>query len=208
MTAREEEYWSKFASSFESDQEYVAGKSAIRALVKRLQEERDLHEIIEFGCGTGRFTRAIANKARRVTATDLSDEMLAVARIRLRRLKNVTVQKADCYSTPFPSASFDTVLMVNLIHLVEKPHDALIESYRILRDGGTLLIASGTNYEAKEADVTKRAIRFLERFGMPPPHFKDRLSPDDLASLVVDAGFQVEEVQRIKSFLYLKCNKK
>jgi len=204
MSGRKEEYWSRFAQSFEDDQEYVAGKSSIQTLVKRLKGERDLQEVIEFGCGTGKFTKAIAKNAEHIIATDLSDEMLEMATIRLRRFKNVTVRKADCYHTSFPSGRFDTVFMANLIHVIEYPHDTLRESHRISRNGGTLLIASFTNYGRKESDMIRTATRYLERFGMPPPYFRDKLSPDELAHLVEGAGFQVREVQLLKNWLYLK----
>ena len=209
MKERKEEYWSKFARSFEADQEYIVGKGNVLALVRRLQEERDLKDVIEFGCGTGRFTKAIARNAKRIVATDLSDEMLEVAKVRLSRFPNVTVQKADCCRTSFPSARFDTVFMVNLIHVIENPSDALAESYRILRNGGRLLVASGTNCGAKESNVRGRVTRWLERFGMPPSGFQSNLSPDQLASLAEGAGFRVDEVQLIKSWwLYLNATKK
>jgi len=208
MKERKEEYWSSFARSFEADQEYVAGKSSIQALVRRLQKERDLKEVIEFGCGTGRYTKEIARNAKHIVATDLSDEMLEVARIQLSKFPNVTVQKADCCRTSFPSARFDTALTVNLIHVIENPSDTLGESYRILRNEGKLLVASGTNYGAKQSEVKGKVTRWLERFGMPPSGFQPNLSPDGLASLAEGAGFRVDDVQLIKGWLYLKATKK
>lgn len=79
MKERKEEYWSKFARTFEADQEYIAGKGNVQALVRKLHEEHDLKEVIEFGCGTGRFTKEIARNAKHILATDLSDEMLELA---------------------------------------------------------------------------------------------------------------------------------
>ena len=208
MKNRKEEYWSRFARSFEADQEYIAGKGNVQALVRKLHEEHDLKEVIELGCGTGRFTKEIAGNAKHIVATDLSDEMLEVAKIRLSRFPNVTVQKADCCRTSFRSAIFDTVFMVNLIHVIENPSDALRESYRILRNGGKLLIASGTNYGAKESDIRRRVTRYLKVWGMPPSSYQTSLSPDELASLVESAGFEVDVVQHVKLWLYLKATKK
>ena len=208
MKNRKEEYWSRFARSFEADQEYIAGKGNVQALVRKLHEEHDLKEVIELGCGTGRFTKEIAGNAKHIVTTDLSDEMLEVARIRLSSFPNVTVQKADCCRTSFRSAIFDTVFMVNLIHVLENPSDALRESYRILRNGGKLLIASGTNYGAKESDIRRRVTRYLKVWGMPPSSYQTSLSPDELASLVESAGFEVDVVQHVKLWLYLKATKK
>jgi ABC-2 type transport system ATP-binding protein len=208
MKERKEEYWSKFARTFEADQEYIIGKGNVQVLIRKLHEERDLKEVIEFGCGTGRFTKEIARNAKHILATDLSDEMLELAKVQLNAFPNVTVQKADCWRTSFRSARFDTVFMVNVIHVIENPSDALRESYRILRNGGKLLIASGTNYGAKESDIRRRVTRYLKVWGMPPSSYQTSLSPDGLASLVESAGFAVDVVEHVKLWLYLKATKK
>jgi predicted TPR repeat methyltransferase len=53
MLAHKEKYWSKFARTFDEDQEYVVGKTILQAIDKRLSEECYLRDVIEFGCGTG-----------------------------------------------------------------------------------------------------------------------------------------------------------
>jgi len=80
---REERYWSRFARSYDRDGEYVVGKPILEAILETLSEEQDLGDCLEFGCGTGYFTRAIAGQARHVIATDLSEAMLEVARTQL-----------------------------------------------------------------------------------------------------------------------------
>jgi ABC-2 type transport system ATP-binding protein len=139
---RKEEYWSRFASTFDEDQTYVAGSAVQQSIIDRLSGQRDLGELIEFGCGAGFFTKALAANADHVTATDLSDEMLAAARTQLATLPNVTLEKVDCGQTAFPDKKFGSVFMANLIHVVENPSMVLRESYRILDDGDLLLIVT------------------------------------------------------------------
>jgi SAM-dependent methyltransferase len=43
---------------------------------------KDCERALEIGCGTGRFTRALARRVAHVTAIDLSPEMIRVARTR------------------------------------------------------------------------------------------------------------------------------
>ena len=73
MREQKEGYWGKFALTYDNDQEYIAGKAILQAITTKLHEERDLGEVIEFGCGAGYFTKVIAGKARHVIATGLSD---------------------------------------------------------------------------------------------------------------------------------------
>jgi ubiquinone/menaquinone biosynthesis C-methylase UbiE len=197
---KRERYWSKFANNFDEDETYVVGEPIQQALVERLSGETGLGELIEFGCGTGFYTKALAGNASHVMATDLSDEMLAVARTQLKDLQNVTVEKADCEKTAFPDGKFGSAFMANLIHIVENPSAIVREAYRILKDGGLLLIVDFTGYGMKRFEVMKMGIRYLRKWGKwgkPPGYFRSNLSPDDLRSLVGSAGFKVEEVQLI-----------
>lgn len=196
---REERYWSRFAHSYDRDGEYIVGKPILQAIVKKLSEERDFGDSVEFGCGTGYFTRVIAKHARHVLATDLSDEMLGAARTQLSELQNVTVLKADCANTGFPAERFDSVVMANLIHVIDDPLPCLQESYRILRDGSLLIVIDFTSYRLGLLKTARLGLRYLRRWGMPPRHGRDALSPEELARLVESAGFRVKNAQLLEA---------
>ena len=211
MLEHEERYWSRFARTYDEDQEYVVGEAILKVIIKRLFEEPDLGEVIEFGCGTGYFTKAIAKKARNVIATDLSDEMLEMARIQLKEFRNITLQKADCEDTSFPSARFDTVFMANLIHVLINPTKVLQESHQILKNGGLLLIVDFTGYSMNWFEKIKLGIRYLRKWGIQPRYARNNLSPDELSSVVGNVDFKVEEVQIVgdkTKALYLRGRKK
>ena len=206
---KKEKYWSKFANTIDEDEKYMAGGTAQQLIIERLSKESGLGELIELGCGTGLYTKALAANAGHVMATDLSDEMLVVARSQLKDLQNVTVEKADCEKTDFPNGKFGSAFMANLIHIIETPPTTLKEAYRILKDGGLLLIFDFTGYGMKPFELMKMGIRTLRRGYRPRRHFRS-LSPDGLRSLVESAGFKVEEVQLIgdrSKAVYLKGRK-
>ncbi len=208
---KKEEYWSKFANDYDEGLDYIVGKDIQQEIIKKLSEEHNLGDVLEFGCGTGYFTKVIAKNSKDVIATDLSDEMLEVARTLLKEFQNITIQKADCENVSFPSGKFDTVFMVNVIHFIKNPTKALRESYRILKDGGLLLLVDYTSYSMKWYKKMKLGIRFIKKCGMPPRYFQTNLSPDDLCSLVEGAGFKIEKIQLIgekTKALYLKGRKK
>jgi ubiquinone/menaquinone biosynthesis C-methylase UbiE len=207
---KKERYWSRFAHTYDRDGEHIVGKPILQAIGKHLADERGLGEVIEFGGGTGYFTRAIARNARHVIATDLSDKMLEIARTQLGEFQNVTVQKADCASTDFPAERFDTVLMVNLIHVIDDPARCLQESHRILRNEGLLIAVDLTSYRMDLFRTMKLAFRYLRKWGVPPRHGRNNMSPDELSSLVGSAGFEVKDVQLVKresNALYLRSVK-
>jgi ubiquinone/menaquinone biosynthesis C-methylase UbiE len=204
---REERYWSQLAHAYDGDGEYVVGRPILQEIVKRLSEERDLGDCVELGCGTGYFTRAMAGNARHVIATDLSDEMLEVAHTQLREFENVTVQKADCCDTGLPAEAYDSLLVANLIHVVDSPALCLQESYRILKSGGLLIAIDFTGYRLDLFKKAQLGFRYLRRWGMPPRHGRNDLSPEELVHLVESAGFTVKNVQLMRggsNALYLR----
>jgi len=192
---KDETFWSKSADTYMNDTRYVAGEAVLQTVTDRLSAERGLGEVVEFGCGTGYFTTIIAPNAEQVVATDLSDDMLAVAREQLRGLPNTIVQKADAEGTTFPPQRFDTVFMANVIHVVGNPHAALRESHRILKAGGRLLTVSFTGYGMAPWDRMALGLRYLQKFGIPK-HSRN-YSAHGLAALVESAGFEIEQAQLI-----------
>ena len=185
-------------------------KSLCQVIVKRLSEERELREVVEFGCGRGYYTRVIARNSKHVTATDLSDEMLEMARMELGEFGNVSIEKADSEDTSYPSDMFDTVFIANAVNTFENPLKALEESYRVLKAGGLLLIVNYTVYGMKWTEKIRESTRFLRRYGLPPIYIRN-YSPEKLARLAESADFRVVEIQLIgdrAKAVYLKARKR
>ena len=70
-------------------------RAPLKAAFRRALKGRD---VLEIACGTGYWTAVIARAARSVLATDVSPEMIAIARSRLSSQSNVKCQVADAYS--------------------------------------------------------------------------------------------------------------
>jgi SAM-dependent methyltransferase len=95
--------------------------------------------VLELACGTGILTRARARAVEpsvAITATDLNDAMIAVARDRVRA-PNVTWQVADATALPFENASFDTVVCQFGLMFVPDKQAAARQVHRVLRAGGS-----------------------------------------------------------------------
>ena len=193
MKEKQEKDWGKMADKFDETARYVVGEAINEEIYERLSNEKNMGSVIEFGCGTGYFTKVIAKNAKHVIATDISDDMLEMAIKRLKDYKNVSFQKADCKATNFSDNEFDTVFMANLLHVIKNPSCALEESYRILKPDGLLIVVDLTGYGMKFFDKMKMGFRYLRKVGMPPKGTKNNLTPVYIESLTGNAGFKVEE---------------
>lgn len=97
--------------------------------------------VLEVGAGTGRHLQHVRHRFDRYVMTDLSADMLALARYRYRDCAGLQFETADATNLSYPDASFDRVISIyNLEHLPQ-PHHVLREWRRVLKPGGTLSIA-------------------------------------------------------------------
>jgi SAM-dependent methyltransferase len=146
---------------------------------------------LDAGCGFGRLTHLLVDRFDEVVVVDAAWSALEQARDRWG--DRVTVVAADLQQLPFRAASFDSVLLVRVLHHFPAPSDVLAGIRRITADSGCL-VANVSN---------KRNLRRIARafaLGDVPAPFApgivpyDRLSfgchPSDFEGWVEKAGFR------------------
>ena len=190
---RMETYWSRFSEGFDDKQAYTAGEALIALVTGKLSEKKDLGDVLEFGCGNGRYTRSIVDHARSVLATDYSIEMVEAAKRILGGHRKVTVEQADCHHTAYKDRSFDTVMMANLIHVVDRPEVVIGEAKRLLKPGGRLIITSFTIEGMSLLGKLGLLLRYKKTFGSFPQS-RTAFTVGSLCRLVEAEGFVAREV--------------
>jgi len=107
-------------------------------------EEIKGKRVLDAGCGTGIFSIIFArNGAAEVIGLDISPGSLTTAR-HLKdnfKLDNVHFQQADMLQLPFPNQSFDIVWAWGTVHHTLNPWQAMEELLRVLKPGGSILLA-------------------------------------------------------------------
>ncbi len=206
---KEADYWGRFSGTYDENIERIFGTDLREKLARILENEHGLGNAVEFGCGTGYFTRTMAKNAEHVTATDLSPKMIEAAKARQKDLHNVTFRVEDSEKISLPPDSFDTALMANMLHTLDDPLMALKECYRVLKKGGTLLIINYTGEGMGRVERTLLFFRFALKFGLPPGgHWP--ITSEKLRSLLRSAGFRIERMELIEgkiNALYVRAKK-
>ena len=107
-------------------------------------KDQEIKTILDLGCGTGRFSEALANRFdAEVIGLDPSRKMLEQAR---RKLRNPRIRyELGCgEEIPLRDDSIDLVFMSMVFHHFNDPALAARETRRVLRAGGTVFLRAGT----------------------------------------------------------------
>ena len=130
----EQEYWDKAAEDPEVEIKYIADVNLDECL-NAFAEKLLAGSILEIGCGIGRLTTAMAERAVacQLHGIDISSKMLD-----LTPKSNVKYKLCDGKHIPYPNESFESIYsMLTFQHVDnETMHSYIDEAYRTLKDNG------------------------------------------------------------------------
>lgn len=161
--------------------------------------------ILDCGCGRGFYLKMLRHLGdARLAGVDLELPYLRKARRNLRiagaALPEILVAGASIYDLPFADATFDAVLLSEILEHVERDVDGLREVYRVLKPGGlALLTVPHADYPFWWDPINKTLeTLFRTHVGRGPLAgiwaFHVRLyRPAELRQAALAAGFEVEE---------------
>ena len=147
-------------------------------------------KVFSFGCGTGTTALYHAPKVAHFLATDISDEMLAIAREKQAEagIDNIRFDKWNVTSDPIPGDGFDMVMAHSILHLVEDMSVAINKSYAMLKPGG--IFVSSTVALGDWNPVLKLLLPTMRMFGKAPKTVKF-FKKEILYSAIETAGFEI-----------------
>ncbi len=106
-------------------------------------------KVLDVGAGTTSFCRRLLSEHCEYTASDCFEH------------ENIDVV-CDIYALDqaFESASFDTILCLEVLEHLQKPQQAVDQIYSLLKPGGTLLLTTPFNYPIHTTEYTDDYWRF------------------------------------------------
>ena len=145
--------------------------------------------LFEYACGTGTTALHHAPKVAEVLATDLADEMLAIAREKLAKteLTNVRFENWNIETDPISEDGFDIVMAHSILHLVRDLPSVLNKTHQLLKPGGVFI--SSTVCLGHRAWLFAPVIASMRIMGKAPA--VSLLKRDHLETAIKDAGFEI-----------------
>lgn len=95
--------------------------------------------LLDIGCGTGRVTRLLSDKAEQVLAMDIAEGMVTFARSHIAQ--PITWLTGDAEALPLQDASVDCVFSSMALQWCDNPQKVFAEIERVLEAGGRAVLA-------------------------------------------------------------------
>ncbi len=187
---------------------WAGGPAALDQILGALEVTVDAGQtVVEIGCGVGRITRPLAERARRVVALDVSGEMLALARRDNPALDNVEwLQGSGVDLAGVTNASADACFSHVVFQHIPDPRITLgyvREMGRVLKPGGwaAFQISNAPEVHDRTPGSAKRArLAVARRLGRAPHGTGDArwlgsaVDLGDLERSAADGALSVERV--------------
>ena len=187
------EFFDRCASDWDKNQ-----KKALSVKLKKVIKIADIRreeKILDVGCGTGIFLpilKEAVGKKGKVVALDFSFNMLKRAKEKFgKKFKYI---QADVENMPLKNSSFHKVISFNSFPHFSNKKNALSEIWRVLKPGGSLLIAHDTS--------RKKVNSFHRKVGGT---VRNDVIPDDrtMIELLRKTGFTNIKISDIQNFYSL-----
>jgi 2-polyprenyl-3-methyl-5-hydroxy-6-metoxy-1,4-benzoquinol methylase len=97
--------------------------------------------VLDIGCGGGELVRDLNNFGNNVYGTDVSP--YAIKTLNKEKGSGVfLVHNIDKSKLPFKTSFFDAVVLMDVVEHLPSPEKAVLEAYRVLKKGGSLLLTT------------------------------------------------------------------
>ena len=188
-------FWDKVAVKYAGRP--IADEDAYARTLERTRSYLSPNDgVLEVGCGTGSTALLLAGDVGRITASDLSGNMIRIGseKARDQGISNVTFVNAALFDGVLENGPWDAVLAFNLLHLLEDLPAAIGRIDGLLKPGGLFIsktiCATGPGMPLK-LRLMKMILPLMQWIGKAPyVHF---MAIEELEETIASGGFTIIE---------------
>ncbi|CAF3652657.1 hypothetical protein FGSG_04216 [Fusarium graminearum PH-1] len=153
MASGHNQYGHGYAATQVKHHEWRTAENSSNHLLPKLQaivKSNPKLKLLDVGAGSGTISASLAGymPEGEVTATDISDEILARANdyARSQGVSNIKFQRANVFELPFPDSAFEVTHAHQVLCHLDTPVDAIKEMMRVTKPGGTVSLRESDMY--------------------------------------------------------------
>jgi 2-polyprenyl-3-methyl-5-hydroxy-6-metoxy-1,4-benzoquinol methylase len=147
-------------------------------------------KVLEFGCGTGSTALIHAPQVAHIDAIDFSDKMIKIAKGKaaMQGILNLTFRTATIEGWQAKDHSYDVILGLSILHLLEDKEAVLRKVHQLLKPDGIFI--SSTVCMAEMKGVWRWVLPVGNALGILP--LVKTFSADELMESMQRTGFSIE----------------
>ncbi len=150
--------------------------------------------VLDIGCGGGVFSEALAKEGAMVTAIDLSENVINVAKEHAKQSKLEINYQAIALEN-LKASDFDIITCYELLEHVPEPNQLILEAKKRLKVGGKLFLST-INRTPKAYLYTIVGAEYLLNILPRQTHEYNRfIKPSELSQFARDAGLTVRSIR-------------
>ena len=154
--------------------------------------------VLDVACGAGLVAHPLAERGYRITGIDLAAGAVKAAERRTPAGVDAAFRVGDAYATGEADASYDAVLLLDMLEHVERPADVLNEAARVVRPGGVVVFHTFNRTPAAWA-LAIHGMKAVARDTPPHVHvYRLFVKPAELRRMAFAAGLRVMEMRGVR----------
>jgi 2-polyprenyl-3-methyl-5-hydroxy-6-metoxy-1,4-benzoquinol methylase len=202
---KSEKMWNQLAKNWDTPGVSL-GENDLK-IIERTKKYLNVNAVVlDYGCATGSIAVEIASMAKEVRGIDISSNMIEIAirKADERKIKNIGFTQAAIFDESLGKGSFDLILALSVLHLVEDPTEVIDGINQLLKPGGVFISATPCLGEKAFVSVLMNTpIFLLSKIGiLPPINF---FSVSDLAESIANENFQIIETENFSVHPLTEC---
>src|SRR6266850_2698743 len=152
------DYYAKRAPEYERIYHKPERQADLQSLRASVAETFAARHVLEVACGTGYWTEVLVSTARSITATDINEEVLAIARTKALNEDRVSFQRRDAFRLGAFGREFDAgIAAFWWSHLTRTELQRFLRGFHAaLKPGSVIVFIDNTYVEGSSTPIAHR----------------------------------------------------